>query len=70
MFVCGLATDYCVKYTCQDALKLGYTVYVIRDGVRGVDLPPGSADLALKELEEQGCRLLQSDEVEAQLTSA
>lgn len=68
--MCGLATDYCVKYTCQDALKLGYKVYVIQDGVRGVDLPPGSADLALKELEQQGCILVQSDEVEAKLTLA
>jgi hypothetical protein len=34
----GLATDYCVKFTVLDALKLGYRVNVITDGCRGVNI--------------------------------
>ncbi|MDF7760891.1 bifunctional nicotinamidase/pyrazinamidase [Kosakonia cowanii] len=38
LMVMGLATDYCVKFTVQDALQLGYEVNVITDGCRGVNL--------------------------------
>ena len=38
LVVMGLATDYCVKFTVQDALQLGYEVSVITDGCRGVNL--------------------------------
>ena len=36
----GLATDYCVKFTVLDALQSGYTVSVITDGCRGVNIHP------------------------------
>src|SRR5690606_5219336 len=38
LIVLGLATDYCVKFTVLDALTLGYSVNVITDGCRGVNL--------------------------------
>nr|WP_318381952.1 bifunctional nicotinamidase/pyrazinamidase [uncultured Enterobacter sp.] len=38
LIVLGLATDYCVKFTVLDALGLAYTVNVITDGCRGVNL--------------------------------
>jgi nicotinamidase/pyrazinamidase len=36
VFVCGLATDYCVRYTAQDAFQLGYKVSFIQDCSRGI----------------------------------
>jgi len=63
LFVTGLATDYCIKFTVLDALDLGYAVTVIRDGVRGVDLNPGDVDRAFKEMEETGARIVTSDQV-------
>ena len=36
LFICGLATDYCVKATAMDALKLGYKVILIAGGIAGV----------------------------------
>jgi nicotinamidase/pyrazinamidase len=46
----GLATDYCVKATALDALRLGYETTVLLDGIRAVDLAPGDGERALAEL--------------------
>jgi nicotinamidase/pyrazinamidase len=50
----GLATDYCVKNTALDALRLGFAVTVVRDAVRGVDVEPGDSERALDELRAAG----------------
>lgn len=42
VFVCGLATDYCVKATALDAKKLGFDVVVLLDACRGIDVPHGT----------------------------
>jgi len=59
--VCGLATDYCVKFSVLDALALGFQVRVVSDAVRGVDLPAGSADEALREMRERGASVMTSE---------
>jgi nicotinamidase/pyrazinamidase len=50
----GLATDYCVKATALDAVRLGYRVLVLVDGVRPVDLAPGDGERALAEMTAAG----------------
>jgi nicotinamidase/pyrazinamidase len=37
IYLMGLATEYCVKYSCLDALKLNFKIYLITDGCRGID---------------------------------
>ena len=39
LFLAGLATDYCVAFSAEDAARLGYEVRVIEDACRGIDLP-------------------------------
>ncbi len=63
VFVCGLATDYCVKATALDALREGFAVFVITDAVKGVDVPPGSAAAALAGMRQSGVRLITATEV-------
>jgi len=52
--LCGLATDYCVKYSALDALAMGFGVRVIEDACRGVELEPGDCRRALELLRTQG----------------
>ncbi|HEY3416635.1 MAG TPA: bifunctional nicotinamidase/pyrazinamidase [Armatimonadota bacterium] len=59
----GLATDYCVLYSVRDARKLGYTVFVVQDGCRGIDLHPGDVDRAFAEMREIGATLVWSNEL-------
>lgn len=56
--IMGLATDYCVTATVEDALALGYAVQVVGAGCRGVDLTPGDSDRALAKLAAKGARLV------------
>lgn len=55
--VVGLATDYCVKETVLDALRLGYEATVLRDCVAAVDLEPGDGEAALAEMQEAGAEI-------------
>ena len=56
--VCGLATDYCVKATALDAVRLGYETAVLLDAVRAVDLEPGDGDRAIEEMRSAGVRMI------------
>jgi nicotinamidase/pyrazinamidase len=55
--VVGLATDYCVKATALDAIRLRYPTTVVRDCIAAVDVDPGDGDRALRELEAAGVTL-------------
>jgi nicotinamidase/pyrazinamidase len=56
--VCGLATDYCVKATALDGVRLGYETAVLVEAIRAVDLQPGDGARALEEMEAAGALLI------------
>lgn len=58
LYIMGLATDYCVKYSCLDALKLGFKVHVILKGCRGVGLNKDDIVNAIKEMQRAGAEIL------------
>ena len=60
LFICGLATDYCVRATTLDGLRRGMTVRVLRDAIRGVEVKPGDSEMAVKEMRANGAHLLES----------
>ena len=70
VYIAGLATDYCVKFSVLDALKLGFTTYVIQDACRGVDIAPQDSENALKDMQSAGAQIIFSHEVEHCLKSA
>jgi nicotinamidase/pyrazinamidase len=55
--IAGLATDYCVKETALDGIRLGYDVTVLRDAVRSVDLHAGDGERAIAEVIAAGGRV-------------
>ena len=55
--VCGLATDYCVKATALDAVRLGFATSLLADAVAAVDLQPGDGMHAIEEMEAAGVRM-------------
>jgi nicotinamidase/pyrazinamidase len=57
IYVCGLATDYCVLETVLEGVRLGFSVSVLVDAVRGVNLIPGDAEKALDEMAAAGALL-------------
>jgi nicotinamidase/pyrazinamidase len=63
LVVCGLALDYCVKFTALDAQELGFETYVITDATRAVNLHPQDGEKALEELKHAGVKLMESTQV-------
>ena len=61
LYICGLATEYCVKETVMDALKSGYQTIVVQDATSGVNLHNGDEDRAWKEMENAGAELITSE---------
>ncbi len=37
VYVCGIATEYCVRNTCEDLLKGGFKVHLLKDCIAYVD---------------------------------
>jgi len=60
LYVLGLATDYCVKFTALDALRLGFSVFLVEDGSRGVELRPGDVARATEEMRQAGVQIVQA----------
>jgi nicotinamidase/pyrazinamidase len=63
VFVAGLATDYCVKFTALDANSLGFNTSLIQDASRGVNVHPGDVDAAVEDMRRAGVRILQSSQL-------
>jgi nicotinamidase/pyrazinamidase len=63
VFVCGLATDYCVKATALDAKAGGFDVVVLEDASAAVNVKQGDETRALDELREAGVAIARSSDV-------
>lgn len=63
LYIMGLATDYCVRFTALDAVSLGFRTILIEDGCRGVELHSGDCAQALDEMKRAGVALITSADV-------
>ena len=63
VFIVGLATDYCVKFTAIDAVELGFKTNVIADATKAVDLIAGDFDRSLEEMRSKKINIIQSQDI-------
>ena len=59
LYLCGLATDYCVAWSALDARKAGFEVSVVEDACCAIDLN-GSLEQAWRDMEAAGVHRVQS----------
>jgi len=69
IFLGGLTTDYCVRESTLDALKAGFSVTVLADCTRAVDMRPGDGARALADMRRAGARIATSFEAVKQMAS-
>ena len=61
VYIAGLTTDYCVKYSVLDAAQLGLAVTVVEDAVRGIEVHPGDIEAARDAMRAAGAGFTTSD---------
>ena len=66
VILAGLATDFCVRYSAEDARALGFEVVVVEDGCRGIDTG-GSLDAAYRSFQELGVEMTASETIMREL---
>jgi nicotinamidase/pyrazinamidase len=64
VYVLGLATDYCVRFTALDARRMGLATWLIEDACRGVNLKPGDVAGAIDQMRQAGVTVVRSRDVE------
>lgn len=64
IYIAGLATDYCVKFSARDCLKNGFKVKILTDAIKGVNLKPTDSREALKEMFKAGAKKSTLKEIE------
>jgi nicotinamidase/pyrazinamidase len=71
LFLCGLATDFCVAWSAEDAVRLGFQVVIVQDACRGIGLrtPDGGTTMiaAYERLVALGIRFAASDALQHDL---
>lgn len=63
VYVVGLATDYCVKFTALDSVKEGFKTYLFKDAVKGVNINKEDSKKAIDEMREAGVKIITSKKV-------
>jgi len=63
VYIVGLATDYCVKFTALDAIECGYQTTVLMDATRAVNLQPQDGAKAIEEMRQKGIHVIYTAEI-------
>ena len=63
VFLCGLATDYCVFYSAMDAASFGFKTYVIIDACRGIDVPENNIERSIQAMKDAKIKIIKSSEI-------
>lgn len=64
LYLCGLATDYCVNYSALDAVRAGFETLLVEDACRAIDLE-GSLAAARRDMAEAGVEVVTAKSMES-----
>lgn len=62
VYVCGLALDFCVRYSAEDARRCGFEIVVVESACRGIDMG-GSVGAAHRSFAELGIPTVAADDI-------
>jgi nicotinamidase/pyrazinamidase len=63
VWIVGVATEVCIRFTALDAIRCGYETHLVRDLCRGVEMQEGDIAGALAQMEDAGVRMTESGAV-------
>ena len=67
IFFTGLATDFCVGWSAEDALRLGYHATIVEDACRGIGIPTAEGRTTIDDTKDRlaalGCRFIASTDL-------
>jgi len=63
LFVGGLATEFCVLATVNDAIREGFSAFLLLDAIQGLDIQPGDARRCEQEMVDRGAVALRFEEI-------
>jgi len=69
LFIAGLATDYCVKFSALEALKLGLKVKILTDAIQGVNIKASDSQEAIKEMLAAGAQKMSLKQLPKRLSN-
>jgi len=67
LYVCGAATDYCVKNSVLDALKNDFRIFLLTDAVKGINAEEGDSEKAIQEMTEKGAAAVDMKKVKLEI---
>jgi len=67
LYIGGLATDYCVRFSARDAIKQGFKVRILIDAIKGVNLKPKDSEAAIREMVKMGVKKITLKDLEDKL---
>ncbi len=63
LYITGLVTEYCVKYSALDAVKRNFNTFVVTDAIAPVNQKKGDEEKALQEMKNAGVKLISSTKI-------
>jgi nicotinamidase/pyrazinamidase len=64
VYLCGLATEFCVKFTAIDAVNEKFNTFLITDATRAVNINSGDFDKAIEEMKSKGVNIVNSNSIQ------
>jgi len=61
LYVCGIATEYCVRSTVLDAIKKGFSTTLLLDAIAPIER--SDSESAIKEMRQGGCKVARLDDI-------